>query len=246
MMDDTLLVDGGALPSYVCLDWPYEWAYAGSTLTGGSSTLQGQDRDEFGGSPVYPSRNIVIPMTLTGPRADGESMPHSNQRYRDVRRAFKPGREITLTRRMSFPGGNEDHRARAVLRNMSLLRPSVRVTKALVEVQLLDGVWYGNPETIGTGPSDVKGDVRTRRMTVTLSGASDIILTNETNGFWLKYAGAAGAGVTIDVEELEITGGSPGKLQWDHRYPFQLEPDQENVLSVSAGAASITYYPAYL
>jgi hypothetical protein len=172
-----------------------------------------------------------------------------NDQYRTLKRLCKPGRTVTLTKELSYTTGNESYTQTAKLRSLSPQQQSPADYKVLVEFTLLDGLWFGSAVTIGAGTSTVTGDVRTRRMTVTISGGSSPkTVTNSTNGWALTYTGSTATAVVIDVENMTATQGASdvsGNLSWTRDFPMQLEAGS-NTLAISSGTLSIAYQPAFL
>lgn len=241
---DTLLVDGLELPSSVCLEWPYEWPYQAVEDAGEAITYPGLDGGLPGGS-LYPPSVLAVPMTISTGDDCEDTLSAANARLLEVRAALKPGREVTLTKRLSRPEPDAplDLTARARLVSMPTTRAAVDVFRAVAEFMLLDGVWYGPEVTIAPGAAvEVLGDTRTHRMTITLTGATDVTLTNHTNGWSLTFAGTD---CIIENESIAVTSGNPANLSWKKRLPFRLDPGPNNI-TVSAGSASIAYRPAYL
>lgn len=252
-MTDTLLIDGAELP-YVTLEWPYEWPYQGNSENGDVVVYPGIDGGVSPTDRSYPPKILSVPVTI-----DDEDdctpypMASSNSRWQAVVSACKPARNVTLTRRMTFPAPDpsdppvdQDVTSLARYSSMVVARPVVEASQAVLEFLLLEGVWYGDPLVVGTGAVTVEGTTRTHRMAITLAGGTDQVLTDVTNGWSLSYSGASGAGVVIDVQNMTVTGGSAENLQWTRRLPFRLDPGANTLSLTGGGTASITYYPAYL
>ena len=243
-MANELLVDGVEFPPDGWVEWPMEWAYAARPASGDATTYLNMDGGSMG-DPTYPPTIESIVVSLFGD-CDEETWGHANQRYRNMIQACKPGRDVVLTRRREYPSNVvEEQTCRARYIQSSLTRPQVAENQAVVDFVNLDGLWYGD-EVIEAAPGTltVPGDVRTHRMTVTLTG-TDPVLTNTTTGSVLSYTGDATGGVTLEVDSVTVLSGSVANWSWNQRLPFRLLPG-ENVLTVTGGTASITYQPAYL
>lgn len=254
---DTLLIDGVEFPPDGTLEFPYEWAYAGNEADGDAIAYLGMDGGEVGDG-VYPPVVLPIPVALHAAQDDcwpddqsDLAMAEANQRRRAMLAACKPGYDVTLTRRVSLPPALvgdpvevQDQTARARFLQAPLSRPFPDLNRAVVEFLLLDGLWYGPGVTVSApGTRTVDGDVRTHRMTITLTGTNPV-LTNTTTGSVLSYTGDATGGVTIEVETAHVVSGSVALFSWNQRLPFRLTPG-DNVLTCT-GTASLTYQPAYL
>jgi hypothetical protein len=175
---------------------------------------------------------------------------------RSLRRRCKPGRSVTLTRRMPDPeggGSNMDQAATARRQTdrVSWLAPSAAVVD--IDWLLTDGPWFGSGVTIASiaGTQSILGDTVTRRMTLTLAAGAARTVQNTTNGYWFTFGTTVPTGgVLVDVRArtaVAITGGTDmsGYLSWGKVQPLQLDPGS-NTITVTAGSASVTYQPAYL
>lgn len=175
-----------------------------------------------------------------------------NDAYRTLRRLVKVDGTVTMTRRMSFGSGNEEHTCLA--RYVSGLGPS---TFGMIDADLtlgmknLNGLWYGPSTTISSGGTvAVAGDVRTRRMTVTFSGGTNPTLTNSTTGDALLWSGSpGGTPVIIDVETMTATRGGTnvsGQLSWTRTFPMTLKAGNNSLALTGGGSFAVAYRPAYL
>lgn len=77
------------------------------------------------------------------------------------------------------------------------------------DIKVLDALWYATADTTGTitGTSTVTviGDVGTKRLTLTFSGATGQRLTNNTTGEWVQIVGSAVNATVIDCENFTAT-----------------------------------------
>lgn len=185
----------------------------------------------------------------------GTDLDDAWAKIRALRRRTKPGKKVQLTRYM--PGG-ESGSLVSLLTYGQRLGDTVAWSdendhQAVVATDfLLLGFWYPSSSTAiasAAGTQSIDGDIRTRKMTVTLAAGSARTVTNTTNGYWFTYSGSVPSSIVVDIEARTATlvSGSLDVsmyLSWGKTYPMQLEPGT-NVLAVSSGAAAIAYYPAY-
>lgn len=172
-----------------------------------------------------------------------------------LRRRCKPGRTVTLTRRMPDPDGTDANTDHTTTARRQTDRPGWLAKRgAVLDIDwLVLDAWHGPAVTIASiaGTPSVAGDRPTQRMTATLAAGAARTVTNTTNGFWFTFnTTVPSGGVLIDVEARTATGitGSvdmSGYLSWGKVQPFQLDPGS-NTITVSAGSVAITYQPAYL
>jgi hypothetical protein len=177
-------------------------------------------------------------------------------RIRALRRRCKPGQTVTLTRQMPDQEGVDT--------NASLTTTAHRQTDrvmwaapglASVDVDwlIVGGPWSGAQVTItnAAGTRTILGDLRTQKVTATLSaGAVNPTVANTTNGFSFTWTGTVPTGgVEVDVVQRKATKLSDSSdvssaLTWAKVAPFQLNPG-DNVITVSSGTCDLAYYPAY-
>lgn len=246
---DTTLVDGLDLKEYADISGDtYGSVFEVVSPRGDLPEFLGVD-----GSPEHidrpaPAKIVAYDLTMLG--AD---LTEQNDSWRALQALCRPYKQVTLTRRVSYTAGNESHTAEATLHRMLPSYQGPWVTRAVVEFQLMRGMWFGGEETVEAGGTvGILGTARTERMTVTLSaGAATPGVGNLTNGYAFAYnATVPAGGVLVDVEARTATGitGSVDLsryLIWNKRSPFRLEPGA-NELTVSSGDATIEYLPAYL
>lgn len=166
-----------------------------------------------------------------------------NDAYRTLLGIVKPGRKVTLTRRLSFATGNEDHTQQARCQPFSPEMLTPADGRMVLNFVLLDGLWHGAalapaiPATI-----TVPGTAVTQRITLVLPGAGT--LTNTTTGVSVTVT----AGATLDVEDRTTSGllsdvvaaGDPLGA-W-----FTLQPGANTITWSGAGTPTISYSPAFL
>lgn len=242
---DTLLIDGTDLAAAARIVQVWEGVHVTPGNRGSGLVIPDRDGMVDFDRP-FGANTLSLGLLLRG----SSDVTGFNDAYRTLRRLVKPGRQVTLTRRQSFTTGTEDHTAAA--RYLDGLNPTLLTPadgKMVLNFTILDGLWYGASQSIGTGAVTVLGDVRTHRMTVTLTGSgSTTVLSNSANGMTFTYTGSKSTAVVIDVEAMTATQGVTdvsANLSWNGIFPFRLEPGAQT-LSVSTGSAAISYRPAYL
>jgi hypothetical protein len=244
-MTDTIKVDGTDLQTAARVLQVWEGVHQTPALRGSLIEFPTKDGSTDADQP-FGSSVLGIGLMVQGGSSEVTGF---NDQYRTLKRLCKPGRTVTLTKELSYTTGNESYTQTAKLRSLSPQQQSPADYKVLVEFTLLDGLWFGSAVTIGAGTSTVTGDVRTRRMTVTISGGSSPkTVTNSTNGWALTYTGSTATAVVIDVENMTATQGASdvsGNLSWTRDFPMQLEAGS-NTLAISSGTLSIAYQPAFL
>lgn len=224
--------------------------YSGLTENLSSSSFPGVDRGEIDGG-VFPPFTHSTMYLIRGTGHDDVWA-----KVVALRRRCKPGRTVTLTRQMPDPDGtpaNTNHTTTA--RRVTDRIEWFGDTAAAVDIDwwVVDAPWHGSSVAIpsAAGTQSILGDTRTNRMTLTLAAGAARTVANSTNGYSFTFGTTVPTGgVLIDVEArtaTAITGGADysAYLSWTKTLPFQLEQGS-NVLTVSAGSASISYQPAYL
>lgn len=214
-----------------------------ASLRGGNALIPLADGETWVEKP-FDTYTLPLDLVLLG---------SGRQAFNDARRTLlrlvKPGRTVTLSRRVGYGTGNETHTALAEY--ATGLNPSMTgldVGQLLLEMRILGGLWYGAAVTIGAGASTITGDVRTRRMTATVSAGMDPTVTNTTNGYAFTVSGDTTTPVEVDVEAMTASdsgGDCSDRLSWTRTWPMQLEAGS-NTLTISSGTLSVEYQPAYL
>lgn len=236
---ETVLVDGediSALGARVIRVW--DGAHTDAPEVGDALDIPGRDGVQevartFDATVLTLGLKLRADVLLTG--------------YNDLKRALvmlcKPGQQITLTRRLSFSTGNEEHTAPG--RYLSGLTPTL-ATPAIgmhtLSFMVLSGVWFGTQ--VSTTPSPTRliaGEVPPRRITLTLPGSGT--LENNTTGASVTVTGAH----TLDVENhttngalANVTASGDPLGAW-----FNLRPGVNDLSWSGSGTPTIAYYPAY-
>lgn len=243
-MTDTIKVDGTDVQTAARILQVWEDVHSTPDLRG--SLIEFPTRDgSINVDQPFSSKILGIGLLVRGGAPDVTGF---NDQYRTLRRLCKPGRTVTLTKELSYSTGNEVYTQLAKLRSLSPKQETPADYRVLVEFTLLDGLWFGSAVVIAAGTSTVTGDVRTRRMTITLSAGTNPTVTNSTNGYALTYTGSTATAVVIDVENMTATQGASdvsGNLTWTKDFPMQLEAGS-NTLAISSGTLSVSYQPAFL
>lgn len=246
---DTILIDGTDLATTGRIVQQWEGVHTTPASRGSGQTLDGRDGVLDDTDRPFEPGILSLGLMLRG----SSDVTGFNDAYRTLKRLVKPGSKVTLTRRLSFTTGNEDHTAQA--RYVSGLEPTMVTPadgKMVLIFSILDGLWYGPAATFtvassGMEPHSLAGDVRTRRMTITLSGSGTSTNLVGPAGS-LHYEGSKSTPVIIDVEAMTATQGGvdvSANLTWTGAFPFTLQAGYQ-LLLLSTGSASITYQPAYL
>lgn len=175
---------------------------------------------------------------------------------RALRRRCKPGRTVILTRRMPDPEGSDANIDVTTTGRRQGSRPTwlgLRGITVDIDWLITGGPWIGAQVSIvnAAGTQAIKGDLRTQKVTATLSaGAVNPTVANTTNGFSFTWTGTVPTGgVKVDVVQRRATKLSDSTdvssaLSWSKVAPFQLDPG-DNVITVSSGTCDLDYFPAY-
>lgn len=258
MTVDTVLVDGVDLASAGRIIKVWEGVHETAPLRGDLITIPGRDGlidadRPFGALPF--SLGLLI-------RGGAPDVTGFNDAWRALKAIVKPDRLVTLTRRLSFSTGNEDHTAPArLLGNIPPSQQTPADYRIVLTWLLLSGFWEGPATTLASTPRSATtavtavGDVRSRHMTITLSGSTGglIELENHTNGTLLSYnAETSSHDVVIDVLNQRATQNGTDvseHLNWTSTQAFQLEAGS-NSIEFSGGSSgstvAVSYRPAWL
>jgi hypothetical protein len=248
-MYETLLFDGVdvKVPGVRSIE-VWDGALATPRLRGGDLRLPGRDGEKPVDDLPFEADEVGVGLTL-----DGTDRTVFNDVFRALRRMVNVDGTVTLTRRLSYTTGDEEHTCLA--RYMSGLNPALTAamtaTRLALVMKNLWGLWYGPQVIIADGTHTVLGDARTRWMTVTFSGGVNPELTNTTTGDVLGWTGSpGGSDVVVDVSELTATRAGvdvSAAMSWQPRtFPMTLRPGPNTLVLTGGGAVSIAYWPAFL
>lgn len=256
-MWDTLLVDGTDLSTIVSCVQTLDGNYNAAVARGDDITIPGVDGEIFTDKP-YGAGTVDYGLVFAG-----DTTAEFNDQYRVLKTLIRPGKQLTLTRRVSYSTGNESHTAVATYASGLTMSPQLmRFGKVAVSFKILSGVWYAaSPTTVSVGSGfsttlAAAGETRTHKMTITVPGGSSI--TNSTNGFTLSldmssivYSGGTAPTDPVTINVLNMTATQDGNdvsncMTWNQRYPMRLEPGNNTIFPGAGITASFSYYPAYL
>lgn len=239
MTVDTVLVDGTDLQTAARIIQVWGGVHAIPGQRGSGFVIPGRDGIVDDIDRPFEAGVLSLGMLVRGT----SDVTGFNDALRTLKNLVKVGRKVTLTRRLSFTAGNEDHTAEARCLPFAPEMLTPADGKMVLNFQILSGLWYGAalaptiPATI-----TVPGDAVTRRITLVLPGAGT--LTNTTTGVSVTVT----AGATLTVEAKTTTGllsaitsaGDPRGF-W-----FTLAPGSNTITWSAAGTPTISYQPAYL
>lgn len=125
------------------------------------------------------------------------------------------------------------------------------------DVEILDSLWYATADTTvavtGTSTPTVVGDVGTKRMTLTFSGATGQRLTNSTTGEWVQIVGSAVNNTVLDVEAFtavrsaaSVAGEVTHNGAFDAWMSLGFVSATNSLTLTGGGSCSVAYREAYL
>lgn len=235
---EKLLVNGTDLASVTSCQMDLSGLWKGAVVRGDNIFVPGVD-GVTQTAKQFDSNIVDIPVML-----NGTTTTTMNDALRTFRLLLKPGVPLALERQMSFTAGNEQHTATGELANdISPAVSLLRFGRFTISLRIIDGLWHKKTSvaaSVTTSGSIVSaGDVRTRRMVITMAAGT---LTSTTTGHTLVYSGPGSA--DIDVEAMTAVSGATNVssyVTWTKAYPMELQPGTNNF----TGTASFVYYPAY-
>jgi hypothetical protein len=239
MTADTILVDGTDLQTTARIIQTWGGVHALPEQRGSGYVVPGRHGVVDDIDRPFAANTLSRGMLLRGGAPDVTGF---NDAFRALELLVKPGRKVTLTRRLTFTTGTEDHTqsARCLPFTPEMLTPADG--KFVLNFLLLDGLWSGASVSTSPGTRTITGETVTRRISITVAGAGT--LANTTTGVSLVIPGAA----TIDVLNKTTTGSLTGLAasgdplgSW-----FTLAPGSNVITWSGSGTPTITYYPAYL
>lgn len=244
-MYETLIVDGTDLATVVsCLE-SLDGLYQVGTPRGDNAVIPGVDGETYVDKP-YGTQVVEFGVDL-----QGATTADFNESFRELKRLIRPGKQLSLERHLSYPGGDEVHVASGEWASgLNATVSLMRFGRTTFSLKIHDGLWYN--QTSFTQPYanttnvTINGETRTHRISLTMDAGH--FVTNSTTGHTLSNNLAGGSGtVTVDVITMTATQGGidvSASLSWNKRYPFQLVPGS-NIISTDT-AGNITYTEAYL
>ena len=161
---------------------------------------------------------------------------------------------VTVTRRVSYTGGNVEQEARsALVSGWSPVYTGTNGVRLPLAVTNLDGCWYSATAATGTvsgsGSIVVPGDLPTARATVTLSGGSGQRVTLGS-GAWVEFSGSSATPVVIDCFEWTASqGGADVSGLLSHGggpvSPLLFLPGSNSVTVTGGGSAALSVQGAW-
>lgn len=243
-MYETLIIDGIDVATIVSCVQSIDGLYNVGASRGDNIVFPGVDGETWVDKP-FATGTVDLGVVLAG-----TNTTQFNDSYRALKKLVKPGRRVSLERRMSFSTGNESHYA--IGEYAAGLAPTISVArfgKTTLSMKLLDGVWYSGATTqlsfpAGTYVPHVEGDTRTHRIMLTMPPWSFIY--NATTGHRLDIGPHPGGNVTVDVVNMTATQDGNDVsflLSWNQTYPLQLVAG-DNQLTTNGGF-TLSYYQAF-
>jgi hypothetical protein len=245
---DTYLVDGVDLSSVARIVEVWDGSLVQGAARGANLVVPGRPGEVYAGKgrdvPTIALGLAVLtcdPATGIAPDDDAGRVAQLNANVRALVRLLtaRTERPLALTRRVSFPAGDETHTAYGELARplTAAMIGAAQGFRVVVELRILDGVWHAtvdSAQTLTTGSHTVTslGDTRTARIMADFSAPA--VLANASLGISMRASAAA----TVDVENLAADFGSVTGL-------FALQPGA-NTVTVSAGTVDLTWREAYL
>lgn len=245
---DTIRVDGTDLQQTgVRIFKVWEGVHATNIPRGQNPVFSGVDGESSIDRP-FPAQVLGLGLIVKGGAPDVTGF---NDAYRTLRRLCPPDRDLALERRLAYAAGNESHTTTARLRSMIPSQLSPADYRVMIEFTILSGLWYGTAVTqaIANGNNTITGvgDVRTKKMTITLTGGTTPTLFN--SGYWVHFSGPMTSPVVIDAENGTATQGVTDVsefLTWKGPTVFQVKAGSHVIALTGGGSASISYTPAFL
>lgn len=238
MADPILYINGTNLTTVVSCAMDLSGLYRGAITRGENLVFPGVDGATLT-AKQFDQNIIEIPIMRTG-----TTNTTFNDSLRTLRQLIKPGQPLALERQLVFTSGTENHTATGELASdLSPALSLLRFGRTTLVLRIVDGLWHKKTAVsatiTGSGSITAAGDVRTRKMTITMTAGT---LTNTTTGHALVYSGTGTA--TIDVESMTATSGATNVsafMTFNKGYPMELNPGVNNF----TGTATFSYYPAY-
>lgn len=243
MTVDTLLIDGTDLQTTARIIQVWGGVHTFPEQRGGGFIIPGRHGMVDSIDRPFAANVMQVGLMLRGGAPDVTGF---NNQLRTLTQLVKPGRTVTLTRRLSYGTGNEDHTTTARCLPFVPDMASPADGRVMLEFLLLDALWYGAQVSFTRGASSaatILGDAVTRRITITTTGAGT--LTNSTTGTVVTVTGAT----ALNVEAHTATGaGITGVTATGDKLGawFTLAPGSNTIGWAGSGTTTIAYSPAYV
>ena len=197
----------------------------------------------------------------TGLRSSSEvtRLKQMNDNYRTLMRLLDSARApLTLTRKVAFLAGNEDHTATAELvEAVDPVQVSPTTLRLALSLRILDGVWLGPTTNVNLAATasqvlNVAGDTHTYEVVLTFPAGAPCRLTNSTTGCYVGHTDTSAYGHAVGVKDMKFSRQSvEGYLnvsEWSGDPWWMLLAPGNNTLvrSSSSGVIPLTYKAAYL
>lgn len=242
-MYETLLIDGTNLATVANCITSLDGLYSVGPVRGNNLVFPGVDGETWLDRP-FDVNTINLGIVL-----EGDTTTKFNDAYRVLKLLIPPGKQVALTRRLSYTAGNEENvalgeYAGGLAPTLSLMRFGTTT----LSIKIHGGLWYAasaTTATAGTGSTiTAPGETRTHRMTITMPTGG--FLTNTTTNHTVSNTATGGSGtVIIDVEDMSATldgNDVSNTLLWDRAFPMRLVP---GVNTFIGSTCTVVYTPAY-
>lgn len=248
----TLSIGGTDVESIACLANLDDF-FSGPTSRGPDVQYPGIDGSVYTDKP-YGADIRSLHASIGGSCGSGPTDPTNAQSsLRALLRLFQRDTTLSIQRQVPYSTGTETHETTISVGASQVSWLSAKVANVVIPCTFHDGCWYDLNSVSatglsGTGSVAVSGDLRSERITLTLAAGAARTISNDTNGWQLTYSQTVTTPVVVDVQAGTATAGGVDVsqyLSWVKRLPFRLDPGTQQI-TVSAGTADLTYYPAYI
>jgi len=171
---------------------------------------------------------------------------------------YNDGKDTTYTRVIPRASGGDltvEAEGRYLAGLDSIEQAAFHAGRFVFDLYLFDPFWYATSATAisAFGPTatpTVGGDVATKRVSLTFSGATGQRLTNNTTGEWVEIVGNAGTPTVVDCEAFTATRSGISKAGEVSHNPafdrwFSLAAGSNSLTLSGGGLVSISYTAAY-
>jgi hypothetical protein len=172
------------------------------------------------------------------------------------------GRDFTIRREIPEQGGGTviyEATGRYLAGLDSIEQVAAHAGRVSFDLLLLDPTWRLGPSlsyeasfsVTGTSSHTIAGDVETRKIVLTFSGATGQRLTNNTTGEWVQIVGHASNNTVVDVEDFTAVRSSVSVAgEVTHNGSFvdwlTLVPGSNSLTLTGGGSVTVEYFGAYL